>query len=243
MIIHFLFYKLRKLEFADFVRGIISIVTKNNTEELGLTPFLTSTKEKLLLVDNLQVRRRKHAKSKEIRVLRSKRNKLVSSLLSHIHSYELADLEPRRADVIIAVNHVNRLLKNFHKGTEKDRNERMVQFLELLNSNEDLKGALKNLLQDELLVQLRSVHEEISTLLKVRVSDNSKRTRLLTQKWIMELSEFLTNLFNRIDLAAIENPDKDYKKLIDELNEWSSPYIALIKGRETRKENEAKKVS
>ncbi len=241
MIFRFIYYKLRKLEFADFVRGIISIVTKYNTEELGLTPFLTSTKEKLLLVDNLEVRSRRHEKSKEIRALRTKRNKLVSSLLRHIRSYELADLEPQRGDVAVAVNHVYRLLGNFHRVTEKDRNERMVQFFVLLESNEELKTALKNLSQEELVNQLRTVHEEIITLFKVRVIDNSKRTRMLTQKWIMEISDYLTNLFNRIDLAAIENPQKDYKPLIDELNEWSAPYIALIKGRETRKNSDAKK--
>ncbi len=134
------------------------------------------------------------------------------------------------------------MMGEIRRVNEKERTERLVQLFSLVDSNTALSEALTALGFNSFMNEARTLHGEIDRLTKERVKETSARGRIETLAVKSEISEAVTNFFQRIELASIENPDVDYTLLISELNEWSIPYQSLIKGRDTRSENQMENV-
>ncbi len=108
-IISFSFYRLCKLEFADYVRGIKAIVDKYDAIALGIESMTSIILGKLALVDKLTVNERSHPLSKQIDQLRQKRDNFLSAILRQLASYELAGMESVENEVGIVKTFLNRM--------------------------------------------------------------------------------------------------------------------------------------
>lgn len=234
----FRFSRLRKLEFANFVRGIMTIVQKYDATALQIESMMSISLEKLSLVNKLEVTKGSHRFSKQINKLRRKRNNILSAILKQVASYKTAEMEYLQNEVNTVETFVTRMMKEIRQVNEKDRTERLVQLFILMDNDESLKKALSVLGFDTFINEARELHDEIERLFAVRVKETSELSRGETLAIKAEISETVTNLYRRIELAAIENPSVDYLPLINELNTWGIPFQAMIKGRDTRSENQ-----
>jgi hypothetical protein len=112
--------------------------------------------------------------------------------------------------------------------------ESICKFFEAVDANALLKEAFAALGFDEYLTKLKSIQEEIDLLYKKRVTAFSERTKMRTNEIKQSVVREMENLFQRIELAKLENPDLNYDSLSNELNAWIAPYQSLIKSRDKR---------
>jgi len=71
--------------------------------------------------------------------------------------------------------------------------------------------------------ELKAIQDEMDQLLKDRVTSLAERPKMRTPEIKRSVREAIENLFNRIELAMLENPAIDYRPLMNELTEWIYP--------------------
>lgn len=238
-ILFFSFYRLRKFEFSDFVKGVMSIVRKYDAETLKIEGMVALLLEQEPQVDKLIVRFGKHPLTDTIKSLRVKRNKLLDAILAQMVSVEAAAMESTEAELNLVVPFLRRMLYDIKTVNEKERTERVSQMLTTAETDTALLAALRALGFEAYLLEVRRIQNEIDQLVKERVQSLSVRPRMFTNEIMKTVSAALVNLYRMIELAHLENPTLDYDPLINELSVWSMPYQSLIKGRDTRSENKS----
>ncbi|MDD3787363.1 MAG: DUF6261 family protein [Petrimonas sp.] len=233
----FTFYRLRKLEFADYVKGVINIVRKYDAGALNIGAMVALLLEQEPQVDKLIVGYGRHPLTNEINKLREKRNNFLTAVQSHLVSVETAAMETSAAHLNLVTPFLRRMLYDIKSVNEKERTERIRQLFSTTESNIPLQEALEALGFGAYLLEVRRIQNEIAQLVNQRVEALSVRPKMQTREVKLAVSAAMHNLFRRIELADLENTALDYDSLINELNVWTMPYQALVKSRDTRSSN------
>lgn len=235
----FSFNRLRKLEFADYVKGVMNIVQKYDAEALKIEGMIVLLLEQEPHVDKLIVGFGKHPLSDKITGMRYRLNKLLTAVISQMISVETAGMESAASHLDLAVPFLRRMLYDIKSMNEKERTERLRQLFSTTDVDAALQEALDALGFDAYLLEVRRIQNEIDQMVNERVLSLSVRPRMQTHKVKRMVSAALVNLFRRIELAKLENPGLDYDSLINELNVWTMPYQSLVKARATRSANKS----
>jgi hypothetical protein len=134
---------------------------------------------------------------------------------------------------------VHRHFDGLKKANQKEYAERIHQFLSGISADTALNEALTVLGFGVYVGELKAIQDEMDQLLKDRVTSLAERPKMRTPEIKRSVREAIENLFNRIELAMLENPAIDYRPLMNELTEWILPYQSLAKARVTRQSNNA----
>jgi hypothetical protein len=85
--------------------------------------------------------------------------------------------------------------------------------------------------------QLKTVQQDIDSTFDTRNTIRSNRPRMKTNEVKLALAETLVDLLNDIEITSKKYPALDYMPLINELNEFLTPFLATIKAKSTRNKN------
>ncbi|HNX89751.1 MAG TPA: DUF6261 family protein [Paludibacteraceae bacterium] len=236
-ILIFAFTKLHKLEFAYFLKGVIRIVEKHNPSLLKILGFYNRLLELEPQLDGLTVKYGKHAISKELSDLRVERHGLLLAITGQIHSVENANLKAHENELRYALPVLKRFFTDILRKNEKDKSERIEQFIRFAKTDTVLNAALKTLGFELYVAELAEITDKMRQKHITRTEEISARPKMNTVERVAMLNESVIRLFQAIELGAIENPDLDFQPLISELNVWISYYHTLVKSRQTRSAN------
>jgi hypothetical protein len=233
------FNKLHKLEFADYAKGVIRIVGKYDLEALKIEGIANQLLAKQAEVEELIVAYGKHPLTEKIVARRNNRDKIVSAIVDHLSSVQTASIDSTKMQLDLVSPFVHRHFDNLKKANQKESAERIHQFLSGISADTALNEALTVLGFGVYVGELKTIQDEMDQLLEDRVTSLSERPRMRTLEIKRSVRKAIDNLFNRIELAMLENPAIDYRPLMNELTEWILPYQSLAKARVTRLSNNA----
>lgn len=233
-IISFVYYRLRKMEFANYVRGIMTIIKKYDTTALGIGTMVAYVFGKLELVSNLKLEGSAHPLTPKIDKLREQRNSTLSAINYQLWSFRFAGMSSLEAHVSLVQLHVDMIMKAIRQVNEKERRERLFQLFALEDNDAKLKEAFAALNLGVFMGEVRQLQEEIETLCAIRVKENSLISREQTVALKREISTALDTLYRRIEMGVIETPEQDFQPLISEINTYGVEFRAMLKGRNTR---------
>lgn len=226
--------RLGKLEFADMVKTLSSIIEKHNPEALNITWATTLLAQQKDNISALEVKHQKHPISPQIVALRAHRDSLFGSLSSMIDVVERAKLSTQQEAYISAGTFLKRILNGFSSSNEKQKRERTDQLFATIDAKEDIKAAFAVLECDSVLEALRKVADELLAKDDLRASNIAQRQQARTRELRREIWVALQRVFDAIELAMAQYPEVDYSALVDELNVRIVEYRSLVKGRITR---------
>ena len=225
---------LHKLEYADYVKGVIKIVNKHDPELLKINGFYNRLLELQPQLEGLTLSYGKHPVSKDLRGLRKVRETVITAIQSQIVSVETANLKEHESELRLMLPTLHRFFDDIKTKNQKDKSERIDQFLRVISSNEAMNDALKTLGFDLLVAKLLENSSAINELIHLRNEDISVRPKMQTEARIKQLDKAIYLLFHAIELERLENPDLNFQPLIDELNVWNTTYQTLVKSRRTQ---------
>lgn len=225
---------LHKLEYADYVKGVIKIVNKHDPELLKIGGVYNRLLELQPQLEGLTLSYGKHPVSKDIRGLRKVRETFITAIQSQIISVETANLKEHESELRLMLPTLHRFFDDIKPKNEKDKSERIDQFLRVISSNETMNDALKTLGFDLLVAKLLENSSAINELIHLRNEDISVRPKMQTEARKKQLAKAIYLLFHAIELARLENSDLNFQPLIDELNVWNTTYQTLAKSRRTQ---------
>lgn len=228
------FYNLHKLEFANMANGVIEILKKYDLKALNIEVIATRLLNKQPDVDELIVWYNENPFSDDIGKLRKERSKYLIAVNALLKSKEIVEIGSQKEFLKLVSPVIRHHLNGLSASNDKVVTESIGKFFEAVDANASLKEALAALGFDEYLTKLKSIQEEIDLLCKKRVTSFSERTKMRTVEIKQSVVREMENLFQRIKLAKLENPDLDYDSLSNELNAWLAPYQSLMKNRDKR---------
>lgn len=234
---------LSKLEFSGMAKGVIQIVEKFDAKALDIENIATLLTNEQTAIDQLVMRHGRHPLSREILTLQKDRRRYIKAIIYHLNALEAADLPQKRESMRIAAPMIRAHFKNRLKENDKKQSGSVIQFFIQVDSDRTLKDELTALGFDEYLAELKRVQDELDRLSKERVNSISKRPKMNTSEIKRNFITALNNLFARLELGKLENPELNYDSLLNELNTWLSSYQSLVKGRLNSSKSEEKSAS
>ncbi len=112
------FNKLRKLEFADYAKGVIRIVGKYDLEALKIEGIANQLLAKQAEVEELVVAYGKHPLTEKIGVRRNDRDKIVSAIVDHLSSVQTASIGSTKMQLDLVAPFVHRHFDGLKKANQ-----------------------------------------------------------------------------------------------------------------------------
>lgn len=215
-------------------KGVIEVVKKYDLKALNIDVIANRLLNKQPDVDELIVWYNENPYTEEIGQLRKERSKYIVAINALLKSKEMVEIGSQKEFLKLVSPVIRHHLNGLSASNEKVVTESICKFFEAVDANALLKEAFAALGFDEYLTKLKSIQEEIDLLYKKRVTTFSERTKMRTNEIKQSVVREMENLFQRIELAKLENPDLNYDSLSNELNAWIAPYQSLIKSRDKR---------
>lgn len=227
------FSKLLRLELPDLANQVINIVEHYSPAELQIEEVYNLLVAKAPQIKNLKSSYGASPITLQLKPMRDE-------LLLHVGEIKFQYRKARflRTDstdkpltvVKVAIDlHLRRLRTSKH---EYILNQKITQFLEEVNVNSELNGALETLGFTNLIDNLRTAHSKINMYLSERLRSISQRPREKTDEIANEVIEAIKDLFKQIEVAQLKYPELNYTALFDELNALVTSYRNKISVRE-----------
>jgi len=236
-LLRFDFQKLRKMEFADFAKGIIDISEKYDVTALHLVGYQQSLLKYQPQVDELIVRYGPHPLTPELSMLWNQMNALTVAINRTISAVEKAKLASLAEERRLVLPFLKRIFGKLRLENRKATNEKMSQFNARLVSDEAFAAAANKLGFGLLFGELMVVWQEFVKLTKERVVEVAERPLMHTAELITSINKGIRNFLKGIELAMWQYGDEDYKPLVNELNVFMGVYANLVKSRATQNKN------
>lgn len=209
--------KSRNNEFAQMYGHMHGIVNNYNAEELKIAGAVEKLTAALPLLEELKVRSRQQPLTQEQKSLVSKIDKGISALSGYI-GVKLRHSDEPEAYAVALYRFIQTSLKGYSRKNTYGRMSTVNKMLQSLASDSSF-SAISD--QDEcgsIISKLNESYGNFDALYQKRrkaISDKeSSRTETTKRKLYYVLRELLAT----IDIAAVANPETDYKPLINELN-------------------------
>lgn len=237
------FSKLKKLEVRSLAKSVIEIVEKHNPEDLQIKEIFDKLVELEPQIDHLNAGYTSHWLTKEISILRRRRNALAQGLLNRIKAIHNGAVTGMVESAKIAMPIANHYLQGLAKEKENIKVETISLFLDLADKNAELYGAIEtmNLISD--LDNLKLVTSDISMLYDKRRESTSARPKAKTLERVDKIKTAILNLVKQIEVALIKHTELNYSPLVDELNEEITKAKAGIKIRTSYNQKKAEKAN
>ena len=227
------FSKLLKLEVPQLAKQVLAIVEKHNPEVLLLEKAFNDFDALKPEIESLIVGYGTHQLTPQIEVLRKKRLLYATSISFQVKGLTRGYIIGTN-DAVMRVKHATDLyLLNLRAHNEEIINEKIDQFLNEIDLDEDLEGAMSELGLTSYFNELRNSHSSFKELVFKRIASISKRPKGVGPVAMKVVRNGMKVMFSRIEVAQLDNKDLDYTPLISELNEQLIRYRGLIKIRET----------
>ena len=237
--------RMLKSEMSDYADKIISTVERHNPDSAIINPLFGALLAKEPEIAMLRL-------SYGVDLERLKAQELKGVLMLTISAFKLnvkiIGKSNKEFDIHVVENAIDSYLRYFNRcRNDKQLNQKIAGFLDLMNSNKMFAAAVHelNLMAD--IKKIKEAYDLFNEVLNIRVNNLSKRPKISTKNIIKELFYTIDNLFKGIELAqvintitATEGANKaDFTPLINELRQLSDMYY---KSFSIRKANNKRKL-
>lgn len=229
--------RIRKSDFNTLYNVVIQIADKYTPGQLHINETLAAMKAGVAQADELIVAELGSPLTKTLSELRTKRNRLVSSIVMRAKSELTSDNAVQSAASETVFSVANRILCNFSRKSFDTQFALVKQFVDEVEGNDALKQAVGTVGASDSFARLSELQASIDALYGNRREAVSTRKRMETGKAKRDLYGLMSNLFAAIEGAALEYSALDYSPLVDELNKEIGKHRALVAARQTRSAN------
>jgi len=224
---------IRILEYPEFANGVLDIVEKHDPAKLKIEGVTNLLKAEVLEVDKITVTERRHPMTKELKTLRSSRDKTLGAILSLIQGYGKVQVSPLKEAADVALPFLNRFFTKVHKNTNFVKNKKINLLLEEMDGNAELQTALSTLGFTVLLDELKTIYLAIIAKQTSRRKVKSETPRVIAKQIMVKATIAMNNMFKTIEISQLVEQNLDYLPLINELNEMLSEYKFILTQRRT----------
>ncbi len=230
----------RKFELSEIFERVIEIVEKHDPEALGINGMFQLLKaERSKLSKLTTVEARSFPDNDKVLQLVLRRKQVLNAIKQQALIVENATIASQE-EFTHVIPVIKRYLKDFQKANQTEKSEKVNVFLNVLNETAN-KTAIAGLSMTIYVNELKTVQDAINTFTTSIKTVVVERVRSQSYEVKRSVINALRNLFKSIELASIEHTDKDYSKLIGELNNYLLSFNTTVKARRTRRMNIAKK--
>jgi hypothetical protein len=229
--------RVRKSELPEIMNAVLDIVEKYNPVALKIVGMYNLLLELKPQLDILAVKYDGYPNTQEFLRQRMLRDKLLSTILSHLSAIEKAKVSSTTTEAALVAPYLRRYLNGIIIESTTVKSGIVNQLLVNLEGNEQIKTALSNLGFTVYIDELKVCQQDINEGTSQRRETISVRREFNTKNAKASIVGAINNLLNAIELARVEHADIDYMPLINELNVVLSSRKSVIKSRITRKKN------
>ena len=233
------FSRLKKLEVQFLASSVIEIVEKYDPETLNIKEIFDKLVEQTPQIDLLRVAYGPHPITSDLNMLRTRRDAFAQDVINQMKTAERAKESGKEDALKVAKPVLLRYLKTLSRKSEKSIRQTLIQFFDLVNTNEDISTAINSLGLTSNLDSLRGVHSAIDRKYNSRRENISARPKEKTPYIVSTLKVALHDMFKEIEVAQKKYPALDYTQLIDELNIEIAKAKAEVKARQSYNKKKA----
>ena len=234
------FSRLLKLELPSVAKLVMEIVEKHDPEELHIKEVFDLLVEEEPQIKALNALYGVHPLTLKLKPEREKLKLYISALRLQLKVASKMSTPGIQQSAVIT-----QLAFDAHLGgirlskNEKIIHEKIGEFLDEVNRNAELQGAIEDLGLTPLTDNLQSTQTIVRELLAERLSLKSLRPKDKTKELAYSLETALKNLFKQIEVAQLKNKLVSYKPIIDELNDTINVFRNLVNIREANNKRKA----
>ena len=228
--------RMLKGEIAEYANRTLSIVGKEEHEELLITPLVDLLSAKKPEIDFLGLRYGKDAMLVDIAQLKSKMMLTISSFKLEVR---LLSKEGLDSDLHHTQTYIDTYLRSLNALNDKMLSQRVVSFLNAAKTEQPFKEALlsHNLMSH--VEEIELAHTDMLSMINKRVNALSQRPSLPTKIAIDLVGGAIDDLYKGIEVAHLTNTELDYEPLVDELNQSTAMFRLSIKLRDASNKRKA----
>ena len=243
------FTRMLKSEVADYAENTINIIEKHDPESAIVSPVMNLMLGKKGAIELLRL-------SYGIDIERLRANKLKADLMLHISAFKLGVRLLNRSNVALDLhviqNAINNHLTYLNKcKNDKELNQKVGGFFDLVKTDIDLQSALADFNLHENVTQMSGAYHQVNEVWQKRVELLSQRPAINTRAIVRSIADATNNLFKGVELAHIISTvsvanggdqgeeTTDFVPLIEELNQLSEMYYKSITIRDANNKRKA----
>ena len=231
------FTRVPKMAFAPMVKTLASVVEKHDPVALHIDGMYQLLLDVMPELDNLQNTYQAQDKTEELNQSLQKRHTLLVAILGQSRMTAKAEVEEEAEHRAVVLPFIHKHLKTILDSTTDEQTGTIDKMFAELEGNEAINVALLALGWKASFQALKTVEARIDHIGALRRIGRAATPEMKTGIVKAVISEALTDLLNRIEMAQKEFKTLDYAPLIKELNTVLTPIGAKIKARDTRSKN------
>ena len=237
--IWFPFMRIPKLEYPQFINGVIVITEKYHPESLYINPLFLKLKESQPLLKHLEVVYKKEPNTNVLKELRLRRKNLLIAILAQTKAASKAGVTSMNEQLKLVLPFTEKYFRKIVSNNTKTSSERINQMFAALDGDIKLQEATAILGFGVYLNELRPLQLTIENTQNERRTQKSARPKMKTKEVKEEVTTTLSNYLRSVELAIIEHPEVDYMPLVNEINDLLLSTKTQMKAHETRNKTAA----
>lgn len=226
------FSKLLKVELSRFAMRVIGILERHNPEELHIKELFEDLVALTPFIKNLKDKHGPHPLTAELRDHRQMRALYVSAIKFNLKVVTREDESGDNIDVKTVKYEIDHFLNSLKLSRNEEMyNQKITQFFAAIEKDEALSNALASLEFGPHLDKLKTVHEDMQSLITARLISIAQRPKETTAQLTKAVLTAIRNMIKHIEIAPLLNPALDYMPLHNELNQLFIEYGDMISKR------------
>ena len=231
---YFFNQKSRKNEFAQMFGHIYGVVINCDAEALKIAGAVEKVAAALPLLEELKVHRYQQPLTHEQQSLVNKIDKGISALSGYI-GVKLRHTDVPEEDAAQLYHFINTSLKAYSQKNSYGRMSAVNKMLQSFAADASLSEKAELDECGAIISKLRESYAAYDLLYQRRRKAINNKEKSRTEAAKRKMYYVLRDLLASIDIAAVANPDLDYKPLISELNMEISRFNAGSKPKPRKK--------
>lgn len=225
------FSRIRKQEFPEIINGTITIVAKHDPSSLLIDKMFNRLLALQKQLPLLSEKRSSHPLTIVLKNQRFKRKKLIQAIVLQVQAKEKAALASQSGSVASIMPLIQIHFANLARANQKVVYQEVNDFFCKVQADGELTQAAQDLGINVYIDELQTLQQSIAETLTARIEDQYPNRSVDKKQIKANIIETFQQLLSFIQLAAVEDYEKKYSALINELNEFLAPYQALVKRR------------
>lgn len=225
------FSRIRKQEFPEIINGTITIVAKHDPSSLLIDKMFNRLLALQKQLPLLSEKRSSHPLTIVLKNQRFKRKKLIQAIVLQVQAKEKAALASQSGSVASIMPLIQIHFANLARANQKVVYQEVNDFFCKVQADGALTQAAQDLGINVYIDELQTLQQSIAETLTARIEDQYPNRSVDKKQIKANIIETFQQLLSFIQLAAVEDYEKKYSALINELNEFLAPYQALVKRR------------
>jgi hypothetical protein len=237
------FLRIRKQEFPEIINRTITIAEKHDPVTLLIDKMFNRLSALQKQLPLLSEKKGRHPLTSVLNMQRSKRKELIQAIGMQVQAKEKAALASQTGSVALLMPLIQQYFDSLSRENQKVIHQEVNDFLVKVHADAGLSQAAQDLGINVYIDELQTLQQGIAETLTARIEDQYPNRSVDKKQIKTNIIEAFQQLLSYIQLAAVEEYDKDYSALINELNEFLAPYQALVKSRISRSKKAAAKTT